>query len=387
MLEDYIIDDRLRYENHYLRVAGTDVQIGGVAGAALLSALIVDTAEGARRGIAIDSETDQAAWIQKYEQEVRRDEWGLIVTEIGLLNDAYIDMVTTETEWTDLCPNVRLLDLALRLVRNYMHYLTIEAFGSHIWECVPWQAPFAQWLINAARVETRRQLFLQTDWMDAVLVNALNEKLLRAANDDTEEPTLVFDGEAVEDIFMRYYTWAWNTYQAQLREIPGSQPRAAKHRNYMVEQETDWTFLSDEIQSLNEEQQELWAKWLLDWQKFITRQLKPERPVQFWEKKVSEYQQRQLTQFLRTQEKEWDYFKCLSAAIYALRQMGYVRRACVPREITRWMTEQLVNDYTTKNNQDQFARAWKELTRYNSEVIYYVKLLKDYGVTHFDSKK
>ena len=387
MLEDYSIDDRLRYENHYLRVAGTDVQIGGVAGAALLSALIVDTAEGARRGIAIDSETDQAAWIQKYEQEVRRDEWGLIVTEIGLLNDAYIDMVTTETEWTDLCPNVRLLDLALRLVRNYMHYLTIEAFGSHIWECVPWQAPFAQWLINAARVETRRQLFLQTDWMDAVLVNALNEKLSHAANNDTEEPTLVFDGEAVEDIFMRYYTWAWNTYQAQLREIPGSQPRAAKHRNYMVEQETDWTFLSDEIQSLNEEQQELWAKWLLDWQKFITRQLTPERPVQFWVKGVSEYQQRQLTQFLRTQEKEWDYFKCLSAAIYALRQLGYVRRACVPREITRWMTEQLVNDYTIKNNQDQFARAWKELSRYNSEVIYYVKLLEEYGVTHFDSKK
>jgi len=26
-------------------------------------------------------------------------------------------------------------------------------------------------------------------------------------------------------------------------------------------------------------------------------------------------------------------------------------------------------------------------TLYNSEVIYYVKLLKDYGVTHFDSKK
>ena len=51
------------------------------------------------------------------------------------------------------------------------------------------------------------------------------------------------------------------------------------------------------------------------------------------------------------------------------------------------MTEQLVNDYTTKNNQDQFARAWKELSRYNSEVIYYVQLLEDYGVTHFDSKK
>jgi len=387
MLEDYKIDDRLRYENHYLRVAGTNVQIGGVAGAALLSALIVDTAEGARRGIAIDSETDQAAWIQRYEKEVRRDEWGLIVTEIGLLNDAYIDLATTETEWTDLCPNVRLLDLALRLVRNYMHYLTIESFGSHIWECVPWQAPFAQWLINAARVETRRQLFLQTDWMDAVLVNALNEKLLRAANGDKEEPTLVFDSEAVEDIFMRYYTWAWNTYQAQLREIPGSQPRASKHRNYMVEQETDWMFLSDEIQALNEEQQELWAKWWLDWQKFITRQLKPEKPVLFWEKEVSEHQQKQLTQYLRIQEKEWDYFKCLSAAIYALRQMGYVRRACSVRDITRWMTEQLVKDYSKKNNHDQFVRAWKELGRFTPEVRDYVEHLKKYGVMPLGKEK
>ena len=39
MLEDYIIDDRLRYENHYLKVAQTAIEIGGVAGAALLSAL------------------------------------------------------------------------------------------------------------------------------------------------------------------------------------------------------------------------------------------------------------------------------------------------------------------------------------------------------------
>ena len=32
MLEDYIIDDRLCYENHYLKVAQTEVEIGGVAG-------------------------------------------------------------------------------------------------------------------------------------------------------------------------------------------------------------------------------------------------------------------------------------------------------------------------------------------------------------------
>ena len=39
MLEDYIIDDRFRYEDHYLKVAQTETEIGGVAGVALLSAL------------------------------------------------------------------------------------------------------------------------------------------------------------------------------------------------------------------------------------------------------------------------------------------------------------------------------------------------------------
>ena len=78
MLEDYIINEQIRYENHYLKVAQTDIEIGGVAGAALLSALIVDTEEGNRRGIAIDSDAARMAWIAKYEREVRRDEWGLI---------------------------------------------------------------------------------------------------------------------------------------------------------------------------------------------------------------------------------------------------------------------------------------------------------------------
>ena len=72
MLEDYIINDRIRYENHYLKVAGTDVEIGGVAGVALLSALIVDTEEGTRRGIARDSDAERMALIKKYEREVRR---------------------------------------------------------------------------------------------------------------------------------------------------------------------------------------------------------------------------------------------------------------------------------------------------------------------------
>ena len=383
MLEDYIINDRIRYEDHYLKVAQTDIEIGGVTGAALLSALIVDTEEGTRRGIAIDSDAERMAWIKKYEREVRRDEWGLIGAELELLNEAYIGLVTSEVEWADICPNVRLSDLALQLATTYMHYLTVETFGNHIWEYEPWVEPFARWLLNAAEAETRRQQFLHTEWSDPVQVNALYEAIQR----EDETPTFIFEGEDAEDIYKRYLTWRWTTYQAQIRELPGAQPRAAKHRNHLVEQETDWLFLKDEIDALNDDQRQLWAQWMLNWQKYITKHLKPEKPVLFWEKEVSEQQQKLPTQFLRIQEKKWDYFQCLSATIYALRQMGYVRRACSLRDITRWMTEQLTKDYTTKNNHDQFVRAWKELGRYTPEVKEFIKKLESIGITYLDSKK
>ena len=382
MLEDYIINEQIRYENHYLKVAQTDIEIGGVAGAALLSALIVDTEEGTRRGIAIDSDAERMAWIKKYEREVRREEWGLLGAEVELLNNAYIDLATSDTGWTDICPNVRLTDLALQLVTMYMHYLSEETFYNHIWECCPWKEPFAQWLLNAAETETRRQQFLHTNWTDPAQVNALYESL----QNETTEPTFLFEGEDAEDIYKRYLTWVWKRHQAQIREVPGAQPRAAKHRNYIVERETNWLFLKDEIEALDEAQQLLWAQWMLNWQKYITRHLKPEKPVLFWEKEVSELQQKQLTQYLRIQEKEWDYFQCLSAAIYALRQIGYVRRACSVRDITRWMTQQLEKDYTTKNNHDQFVRAWKELGRYSPEVKEYVEELESYGITHLGNK-
>ncbi|WP_337241653.1 hypothetical protein, partial [Proteus faecis] len=66
-----------------------------------------------------------------------------------------------------------LSDLALQLVTTYMRYLTVETFGNHIWEYQPWVEPFAQWLLNAAQEETRRQQFLHTEWTDPALVNAL----------------------------------------------------------------------------------------------------------------------------------------------------------------------------------------------------------------------
>lgn len=378
MLEDYILNDRLRYADHYLHVAGDDdMQIGGVLGAALLCAMLVDTEEGIRRMIAIDTDAERRAWIIRYEREVRRDEWGLLGAELRLLADAYIQQATSSVTWLDICPNIRLLDLAMRLMTTYMQYLTVEAFGAHIWECVPWESPFAQWLFDAAHAETRRQQFLHTDWMDAPSVTVLAE------GEDTDSPTFIFENEDTEAIMSRYLKWVWTTYQAQLREIPGSQPRAAKHRTFVVEQETDWDFLSDEVSTLSESDQRLWAQWMIDWTTFVRRQLKPEKPLRFWVDGVSEQQQRQLTQFLRLQEKEWDYFVCVSASVYALRMLGYVRRACSVADITRWLTEQLVNDYTTKNNRDQFLRAWKHHGRYTDDVKHFLTVLLEHGVDKF----
>ena len=378
MLEDYRFSEDMAYTSHRLMIRGKDIEIGGVLGAALVSALLVDTDEGNRRGIAIDSEAEQIAWIKKYEREVRREEWGLLTVETRLLSEAYISVATEEMSFADICPNRLLLDLALRLTDRYMRYLVTETFCAHIWECCPWQAPFASWLLAAARVETRRQRFIQMDWTDPALVTALADETNNQSpmTNDQSSPTLVFEGEAAEDIMFRYLKWVWTSYQAQLREVPGSQPRAPKHRNYIVNQETDWGFVMDEVNALNEDSQRIFAQWMLNWQRFVTRHLKPQKPVRFWTEETSELQQRQLTQYLRLQEKEWDYYKCLSAAIYAMRQMGYVRRACSVPDITRWMSEELSKDYTTKNNRDQFRRAWNELSRYHEDVRYFVQELQ-----------
>ena len=196
-------------------------------------------------------------------------------------------------------------------------------------------------------------------------------------NNEQKQPTLVFEGEGAEDIMYRYLKWVWTTYQAQLREIPGSQPRAPKHRNYIVEQETDWRYVMDDVKALSEDSQRLFSQWMCDWERFVTKHLRPQRPVRFWTEETSEERQRQLTQYLRIQEKEWDYFKCLSAAIYALRQMGYVRRGVSTTDITRWMTEELTKDYITKNNRDQFRRAWNELSRYHEDVRHFVQELQN----------
>lgn len=380
MLDNYIFSDTLRYESHYLLVVPANeeepLKIGGIFGAAFVAALLVDTEDGINRNIHVDTAAEQTEFFLRYEREVRRDDWGSLTAELQLLSDAYIDLAAFEVKLTDICPNSRLLDLAMTLIVNYMHYLVDKTFHAHIWEAVPWSAPFPQWLLDAAHVETRRQRYLQTDWTDPISVTDLAFK-----SNDPLPPTLIFENEAAEDIMTRYLQWLWPTYQAMLRETPGAQPKAVKHRNYVVDQETDWRFLQPEINELSPDDQLLWAQWMLDWSTFITRQLKPQQPVRFWTEGVDEKRQAQLTQFLRVQEKEWDYYKCLAASVYALRQLGYVRRTCSVTDITRWLAEQLIHDYTEKNRRDQFRKAWNELGRYSEEVRHFVSLLAAYGIT------
>ena len=54
-------------------------------------------------------------------------------------------------------------------------------------------------------------------------------------------------------------------------------------------------------------------------------------------------------------------------------------------DITRWLAEQLVNDYTEKNRRDQFRKAWNELGRYSEDVRHFVSLLASYGITRLVS--
>ena len=378
MLEDFVFSDQLRYEQHafiYDAPAGVTIRLEGVIGAALLCARLADTDEGNRRGIAIDTDAERDAWIKRYEREVRRDEWGMLMTEAPLLRDVYVQFVDSPATFYDFCPNILLVDLAMQLMVYYMRHLVLENVCEHIWEAVRWKAPFAAWLLEASRFETRRQQLLHVDWMDAPSVIAIVEM-----KEQHEQPTLFFESEAASDIMARYFQWLWRTYQAQASEYPGTKI-GQRDKNDLIERETDWTWLLTEMTDFDDDARELWRQWMTDWQDYLTHQLKPEKQILFWTKEVTEEQQEQLLDYLKLQEREPMRYHCLTTSIYALRYLGYVRRACAPAQIRRWLTEHLHDDYTTKSAATQFARAWNQLSRYSPAVQDEIKQLSSFGIT------
>lgn len=387
LLDNYIIDPHTRYEGHTLYYTPDNadpIELRGILAAAILAALIVDTDEGDARQIALDTDAERAEFFARYEREVRRDDWGYLSAEINQLRDNYVQIATGPTKLIDLCPNNRLLNLAMDLTVAYMQLLVLKTFKEYIWEAVSWRAPFAQWLLDAARVETRRQRYLQIDWTDAPIVIALADEM---SNDQSsisnlqssiDSPTFFFEGETAADIMERYLHWLSDEYVAIKQELPGSKITSSD-RKYIFNQETDWAFLSDEIECLEASEQKDWNQWQKEWAKFLTERLLPKKEIRFWADDVPENVQEHLLYHLQLMEQHPNHFKDLTTAVYAMRQLGYIRRKCSDYAMRQWLSEHLKINYMERNNASQFRRAMKEHGRYTPEVQDEVEQLETMG--------
>lgn len=382
LLDNYTIDARTRYESHRLLYTPENdepIEFGGFLAAAILAALIVDTDEGDTREIAIDTPEQRQAFFLRYEREVRRDDWGHLTAEINQLRDNYVQLEVGSMALQDLCPNLRLLELAMELTESYMRYLVLEIYREHIWEMMPWKTPFAQWLIDAARVETRRQRYLKTDWTDGPMVIQLADM-----SDETEPPTFFFEGEKAQDIMERYLQWLSDEYVAAKQEMPGAKITSTD-RKYIFDQETDWAFLSDETGTFDALELREWQQWQREWTKFLNTQLLPQKEIRFWAADVPEEVQNHLLYHLQLAEQHPAHFRDLTAAVYAMRQLGYIRRKCSDGDMRQWLSEHLKLDYTERNNASQFRRAMREHGRYTREVRDEVLALETMGYYRFQA--
>ena len=376
VLDNYIISPSTRYESHRLIYAsqGEDpIEMGGILAAALFCAFIIDTDEGDRRELALDTDEQREAWFKAYEREVRREDWGYLSAEISQLRDNYVQLAVDSITLHDICPNNRLLELAMELTVTYMQHLVLKIYRDHIWEVMPWEMPFPQWLIDAARVETRRQRFLHIDWTDAPIVSQLADM-----SDKIEPPTFFFEGEKAADIMERYLQWLSDEYVAMKQEIPGAKITSAD-RKYIFSQETDWAFLADEIASLSQAEQSEWTRWQQEWSRFLTDRLLPKKEIRFWADDVPEEVQAHLLYHLQLMEQHPAHFRDLTTAVYAMRQLGYIRRKCSDKDMRQWLSEHLKLNYTERNNASQFRRAMREHGRYTPEVRDEVMLLETMG--------
>lgn len=276
LLSDYIFSPAMRYESHRMRITyKADEEpflFGGFLGAAILAAHLVDTEEGDARGIALTTDEEQEALFARYEREVLHDDWGHLDAEAALLNDAFLQLRLNETELQDLIPNRRLTCLIEEMVVRYMERIVRRIFREHIWEVKPWSGPFAQWLYDAAFIETQRQRYFKADWTDIISLLALTE------NKNPEiEPTLFFEGEDAADIMNRYFEWLIAEYTAMRREEPGA-IITSDDRQYIIEQETDYAYLEPDIKQLKTEAQQAFRRWMKEWKTFITEHLPIDNP-------------------------------------------------------------------------------------------------------------
>lgn len=381
LLSDITFSPVLRYEAHQLVYTPVDkcpVVLTGIMGAALLAVLLVDTDEGNARGIALDTDERREQFYQRYERDVLRDDWGYLAAEVEQLRNSYVELSVSNVELSGICTNTRLLDMAIGLIVTYMRRLTAETYGEHIWERCPWRAPFSQWLYDASCMETRRQRYRHADWTDAPQVNALAD-----LTDSKESPTLSFEGEEADQIMRLYLEWLADEYVLMKKELPGAKITSAD-RNYIISQETDWAYLSDEIGCFSEDEQKQWNHWMSEWSDYITGQLKPQQEIRFWRDDVPQNVREHLLYRLRLVERHPAHFRDLTTSVYAMRLLGYVRRKLSDKAIRQWLSENLSIDYTTRSNASQFQRAMKEHGRYTPEVQDEVAYLESLGFFRFE---
>lgn len=384
LFSDYIIASDLRYEAHSLIYTQPDepaIQFRGILAAAILGALIVDTDEGDARGVALDTPDQRNTFFQAYERETRRDNGGLLTTEVQALCEAYMEFTGSEDALARICRNDRLLDLAVGLTLEYMQRLVREEVEEHIYDLVPWKTPFAQWLFDAGYVETRRQHLLSIDWTDPASVYALSEELTNPSP-ITPNPLFVFEGEKAVDIMERYLQWLSDEYVAMKQEIPGAKITNADRR-YILSQETDYGFLADDIATLLPDDQASFRQWMQEWETFLTSQLCPQEEIHFWVKEVPEELRDKLLDYLRLQERQPAHYQALTSAIYALRQLGYIPYKLGLRSMRQYLSDHLSENYMLKNTSSQFNRAWKEHGRYTPAVREQIAILAQYGIEKF----
>ena len=381
LLADYTFSDSLRYENHRL-ISGADtatpLEIGGFLGAAVLGALLYGTEEGRERGIMLNGREGRKEFFARYEDEMLHENGGFFTTEVQTLSEAYMEIDGDINELLAICGNERLCDLAFGLMIDYMETLVEEQVREHIYDLFPWSQPFALWLYNAAFIETRRQQLLAIEWSDPAIVYALSE-FLRKPKEETR-PTFKFNNMTAEQVINGYWEWLWNDVQQESSLYPDAKVRLAQYKKDILETETDYDFLKPEIGKLQPTEINTFRSWMNQWIDFLSRKLKPEKTITFWTKDVTEEMQEKLLDYLKIQEREPQRYKCLTVAVYTLRQLGYINYNIAPSSIAKWLSERLQNDYTSKTTLSQFRRAWNDLRRFHPAVQDEVNHLAELGV-------
>ena len=379
LLSDYTFSPTLRYEKHqliYTSQQGESIVLQGILGAAVLCGLLLGTEDGEARGITFDTLNQQSDLFIRYEQETIREGWGLLGIEIELLSNAYIELAASDISLASFFPNIRLYNEAMEITVEYMRYLVHEHYQAHIYEFCTWEAPFARWLLHAAFEQTPRAYLLHLPWNDPVAVTAIEQNLSHLQ----DTPTFSFEGEAADDIMQRYLEWVTSEYAAVVNEIPDAKPNLARHRKMIVKLETHPDFTPEEkkqLRSLSPDDRQLWDTWIANWEQFVKDQLGQKREVLFWSNTVSKQAKEHLIYRMRLQERHPAHYRELTTTIYAMRQLGLIRKGCKPADILRWLAENLSIDYTLKNNAYQFRRAWEDHGRFTPEVRLEVERLKD----------